>query len=94
MVIVVCGYPLWVQFFGPLHQHGSAFTPDFFKNDLAGFVIPSRFLFFHTAGSAAAAASYQGGVPEYLAYLGWPLLLCWPCWRCASGGISPYGRPP
>ena len=75
MVIVVCGYPLWVQFFGPLHQHGSAFTPDFFKNDLAGFVIPSRFLFFHTAGSAAAAASYQGGVPEYLAYLGWPLLL-------------------
>ena len=74
MVIVVCGYPLWVQFFGPLHQHGSAFTPDFFKNDLAGFVTPSRFLFFHTAGSAAAAASYQGGVPEYLAYLGWPLL--------------------
>lgn len=75
VVIVVCGYPLWVQFLGPLHQHGSAFTPDFFKNDLAGFVTPSSFLFFHTAGSAAAAASYQGGVPEYLAYLGWPLLV-------------------
>jgi hypothetical protein len=74
-LLVVCGYPLWVQFFGPLHQHGSAFTPDFFKNDLTGFVTPSKLLLFHTAGSAAAAARYQGGVPEYLAYLGWPLLL-------------------
>ena len=63
------------SFFGPLHQHGSAFTPDFFKNDLAGFVTPSAFLFFHSAASAAAAASYQGGVPEYLAYVGWPLLI-------------------
>ena len=75
VVLAVCGYPLWVQFFGPLHQHGSAFTPDFFKNDLAGFVTPSAFLYFHTAASAAAAASYQGGIPEYLAYLGWPLLV-------------------
>jgi hypothetical protein len=75
LVLVVCGYPLWIQFFGPLHQHGSAFAPDFFKNDLAGLVTPSRLLLFHTAGSAAAAASYQAGVPEYLAYLGWPLLL-------------------
>ncbi len=75
LVLAVCGYPLWVQFFGPLHQHGSAFAPDFFKNDLAGFVTPSKLLLFHSAGSAAAAARYQGGVPEYLAYLGWPLLL-------------------
>jgi hypothetical protein len=75
LVLVVCAYPLWVQFFGPLHQHGSAFTPDFFKNDLAGLVTPSRLTLFHTAGSAAAAAKYQGGVPEYLSYLGWPLLL-------------------
>ena len=75
LLFAVCGYPLWVQFFGPLHQHGSAFTPDFFKNDLSGFVTPSSFLFFHTASSAAAAARYQGGVPEYLAYLGWPLLI-------------------
>ena len=85
-VLVLCGYPLWVQFFGPLHQHGSAFTPDFFKTDLTGFVTPSKLLLFHTAGSAAAAAHYQGGEPEYLAYLGWPLLLVLAviavtCWR-------------
>jgi hypothetical protein len=73
--IVVAGYPLWVQFFGPLQQSGSPFTPDFFKNDLSSFVVPSSFLLFHTAGSAAEAASYQGHLPEYLGYLGWPLLI-------------------
>jgi hypothetical protein len=72
---VVAGYPLWVQFFGPLYQHGSPFTPDFFKNDLSSFVVPSSFLLFHTAGSAAEAARYQGHLPEYLGYLGWPLLI-------------------
>ncbi|HEX3311302.1 MAG TPA: hypothetical protein VHS32_34080, partial [Streptosporangiaceae bacterium] len=41
---------------------------------------------FHTAGSAAAAARYQGSLPEYLGYLGWPLLVVLAgaaiaCWR-------------
>jgi hypothetical protein len=75
VVLVLSGYPLWVQFHGPLAQHGSAFTPDFFKNDLTGFVTPSAYLLFHTAGSAAAAARFQGGTPEYLGYLGWPLII-------------------
>ena len=72
---LVAGYPLWVQFFGPLQQRGSPFTTDFFKNDLAGFVVPSSLMVFHTAGSAAEAAKYQGNLPEYLGYLGWPLLV-------------------
>jgi hypothetical protein len=72
---LLAGYPLWVQFFGALPQHGSPFATDFFKNDLAGFVVPSSLLVFHTAGSAAEAAQYQGNVPEYLGYLGWPLLV-------------------
>ncbi|MGA8459426.1 MAG: hypothetical protein WB800_28785, partial [Streptosporangiaceae bacterium] len=74
VTLLLAGYALWVQFFGPLTQHGSSFTPDFFKNDVTGFVTPSKYLLFHTAASAASAASYQGGAPEYLAYLGWPLI--------------------
>jgi hypothetical protein len=74
VLIVIAGYPLWVQFFGPLHQTGSPFTTDFFKNDLSGFVVPSSFMLFHTAGSAAEALRYQGQLPEYLGYLGWPLI--------------------
>jgi hypothetical protein len=93
LLLAVCGYPLWEQFVGPLHQHGSAFTPDFFKNGLAGFVTPSKLLLFHTSGSAAAAASYQGGAPEYLAYLGWPLLvvlaaIAVTCWRHLSVRVA------
>ena len=83
---VIAGYPLWMQFFGPLGQHGSPFTPDFFKNDLSSFVVPSSYLLFHTAGSAAAALRYQGHLPEYLGYLGWPLIVVLllaaiACWR-------------
>jgi len=75
VLAVVAGYPLWVQFLGPLHQAGSPFTTDFFKNDLSGFVVPSSFMLFHTAGSAAEALRYQGQLPEYLGYLGWPLIV-------------------
>jgi hypothetical protein len=32
-------------------------------------------LLLHTRSSAAFAASYQGRLPEYLGYLGWPLLV-------------------
>jgi hypothetical protein len=72
---VLAGYPLWVQFFGPLQQHGSPFAADFFKTDLTGFVVPSSSMLFHTAGSAAEAARFQGALPEYLGYLGWPLIV-------------------
>ncbi len=72
---IVAGYPLWVQFFGPLREQGSPFTPDYFKNDVAGLVQPSSYLLFHTPDSAAFAASSRDLLPEYLAYLGWPLLI-------------------
>ena len=72
---VIAGYPLWVQFFGPLYQRGSPFTTDFFKNDLSSFVVPSSYQLFHTSGSAAEALRYQGQLPEYLGYLGWPLII-------------------
>jgi FtsH-binding integral membrane protein len=72
---VIAGYPLLVQFFGPLRQQSSPFTPDFFKNDLAGLVQPSSFMLLHTTSSAAFANAFQARAPEYLAYLGWPMLI-------------------
>ena len=88
ITLLLAGYALWVQFFGPLAQRGSSFTPDFFKNDLASFVTPSGYLLFHTAASAAAAARYQGGPPEYLGYLGWPLL------AVLAAGLLAFWRTP
>jgi hypothetical protein len=75
VTLVVAGYPLWEQFFGPIRQHGSPFIPDYYKNDLAGFVQPSAAMLLHTHASAAFAANFQGQPPEYLAYLGWPMLI-------------------
>ena len=69
------GYALWVQFFGPVRQEGSPFIADYYKNDLAGFVRPSSAMLLHTRGSAAFAAAFQGQLPEYLGYLGWPMLI-------------------
>ena len=84
--VTVSDLPHAMQFFGPLRQHGSPFMLDYFKNDLSSFVVPSSYQLFHTAGSAAAAARYQGSLPEYLGYLGWPLLVVLvlaaiACWR-------------
>ena len=73
--LVICAGPLWLQLFGPLHQHGSPFTLSFFEADLRGFIVPAHRFWLSTPGSAAFAAHYGGGPAEYLAYLGVPLLL-------------------
>ena len=75
VVILTCGYGLWVQFRGPLASHGSPWQVSTFHNYLYAFVTPSSALLFHTTSSAAAAASYPEPAPEYLAYLGWPLIV-------------------
>jgi len=74
IALALAGWALRTQFHGPLVEHTSAFRPAFFSNDLTTFITPQSALLFHTAASAAAAARYQGGAPEYLAYLGWPLI--------------------
>jgi hypothetical protein len=73
--LLLAGWALWIQFFGPLTEHGSAFTFDFFKTDLSAFITPSGLLLYHTSASAAEALRYQGGSPEYVAYLGVPLVI-------------------
>jgi hypothetical protein len=75
LAAVVCGYPLWVQFRGPLREHGSPWNVPEFHSYLYGFVTPSGALLFHTSASAAIAAKYPEPLPEYLAYLGWPVLV-------------------
>jgi len=75
VTLLIGAYPLGVQFFGPLTQHNSPVGPDPFTNQPAFFVNPSGALLLHTPASAAAAVAYGRGLPEYLGYLGWPLLV-------------------
>ena len=75
VMLVICAYPLWVQFHGPLTEHGSPWNTSVFPARPPAFVTPDGGLLFHTGASAAAAAGYPNYIPEYLAYLGWPLLI-------------------
>jgi hypothetical protein len=57
---------------------------------VTSFVTPSAQEFFHSAGTMATAARYQGGMTEYLGYLGWPLIIALTCaavacWRRPAG---------
>ena len=74
VALVICGYALWIQFHGPLTEHGSWEPLGSFTSHLSAFVTPPGTLLLHAPASAAAAASGPGFLPEYLAYLGWPLL--------------------
>jgi hypothetical protein len=75
---LICGHALWEQFRGPLTEH---YVPRFthYTSYLSAhpsvFVTPPGDLLFHTSASAAAAARYPSHMTEYLAYLGWPLLV-------------------
>jgi hypothetical protein len=75
VTLLICGRALWVQFRGPLSQHGSPWPISLYGARPAGFVTPPATLLFHTAATAAAAASGSHHLTEYLAYLGWPLLV-------------------
>ncbi len=86
----LAGHALHTQFAGRLVQHGALVPLDFYVNDTGNFVNPSTAMLFHTAGTAAAAARYQGGLTEYLGYLGWPLIIALVaaavvCWRRPAG---------
>jgi len=74
VALVICGYALWVQFHGPLTEHGSPWITSNFTSHPANWVTPAGNMLFHTRAGAAAAAS-SSRLPEYLGYLGWPLLV-------------------
>jgi len=72
VTLLISGYPLWVQFRGPLHEH--TVLSGSWRGNLAFFVDPSANLLFHSRSSAAWVGSYVLGLTEALAYLGWPLI--------------------
>jgi hypothetical protein len=72
VALAVTGYALWVQFRGPLSEHGSPWVTADFRSRAVDLVTPAGNMLFHRGASPVAAGA---GLPEYLAYLGWPLLV-------------------
>jgi hypothetical protein len=78
ITLLICGRALWAQFRGPLSAHGAwePLSDGSYSSHLGAFVTPPGGLLFHTPASAAAAIAHGANyLPEYLAYLGWPLLV-------------------
>jgi hypothetical protein len=96
VALLLSGYGLWVQFHGPLVQHGDPWQISEYGNSLGAFVNPQAGLVFHTAASAAYAAGHRASSSEYVAYLGPPLLILvagitigyWRDLRVRAAGIS------
>jgi len=89
VTLAACGRILWLQFRGPLRQHGSPWDLGAFYAHPADLVTPPGSLLFHTAASAAAAlADQRTTLVEYLAYLGLPLLVV------LVAAVLGYGRDP
>jgi len=73
--VAICGYALWVQFHGPLAEHGSPWNGNHYRNRAASFVTPAANLLLHTSSQAASLSRHPGRLAEYVAYLGYPLLV-------------------
>ncbi|MGI8451832.1 MAG: hypothetical protein ACR2MP_32520, partial [Streptosporangiaceae bacterium] len=74
VLVVTSGYPLWVQFHGPLAEQGSPWTPGHFRNRPGDFVNGPSGVLIHSQATAAYLASHAVRMVEYFAYLGWPML--------------------
>jgi hypothetical protein len=68
--LLLCGRALWTELSGPAFG-----TIPHYVTHLYAFVTPSSAMLFHTQGSAHSAALYPEPPADYLAYLGWPLII-------------------
>ena len=73
--LAACGYALWVQFHGPLAEHGSPWNGNRYRNRAGSFVTPAGNMLLHTSHEAAFLSRHPGRITEYVAYLGYPLLV-------------------
>jgi hypothetical protein len=80
--LVLCARGLWVQFHGVAAKGASATVVIQYNGRMTNlgtlpyaFVTPSSTVLVHTGGSAHSAAYYPQPTPEYLAYLGVPLII-------------------
>src|ERR1700722_12506174 len=74
VLVVTSGYPLWVQFHGPLTEQGSPWTLGHFRNHPGDFVNGPSGVLLHSQATAAYLAGHAVRMVEYFAYLGWPML--------------------
>jgi hypothetical protein len=75
VMLMTAGYPLWVQFHGPLAEQGSPWKPGHFRNRPGDFVNGPSGVLLHSQATVAYLDQHAVRMVEYFAYLGWPMLV-------------------
>jgi hypothetical protein len=75
VLVVTAGYPLWVQFHGPLVEQGSPWKLGHFRNRPGDFVNGPSGVLLHSQATVAYLSQHAVRMVEYFAYLGWPMLV-------------------
>ena len=75
VLVVTAGYPLWVQFHGPLAEQGSPWKLGHFRNRPGDFVNGPSGVLLHSQATVVYLSQHAVRMVEYFAYLGWPMLV-------------------
>lgn len=73
--VVLAGFPIYEQFFGPQHIVGAVHSDDANVTDLLNLIVPTPALAIAPGRATAIAATFTGNVTEWDGYLGVPLLV-------------------
>lgn len=73
--VVLCAWPLYVQFLGPQRIHGAVQDADAFSTDLLNLVLPTQYQRISPAAATAISQHFSGLDGEATAYIGLPLLI-------------------
>jgi hypothetical protein len=76
VVLVICAYPFWVQFHGPLTEHGSPWHIASYGNHVATFLTAPLSVLIHSTPAYNTLLHNTASWPsETYGYVGWPLLI-------------------
>lgn len=73
--VVLCAWPLYVQFLGPQRIHGAVQQADSFSTDFLNIVLPTQYQRISPAAATTISQHFSGLDGEATAYIGLPLLV-------------------
>lgn len=73
--MVLCAWPLYVQFLGPQRIHGAVQNADDFSTDFLNIVLPTQYQRVSPAAATTISQHFSGLDGEATSYIGLPLLM-------------------
>lgn len=74
-VLILCAFPLWIQFTGPQRIHGAVNDSDTFSIDLLNVILPTSYTRVAPTAATDVSQHFSGIFHEATAYVGVPLVI-------------------